>query len=434
MEIRPFKAYRYNSAIVGDCGKCISPPYDVIDSNQQEALYNSSPYNIVRIIKGKIEQGDNAAGNQYSRASEYLDDWIAKGAVKPDENEAIYAYIQNFSIAGSDYQRSGFVALGKLTDFGEGVQPHEKTLDGPKADRLELMRATKAQFGQIFMMFNDPKKIADAIIDKAITSGETVIDFTDDEDVRHRLVPITDNGDIERIVKMMDGKEALIADGHHRYETALNYFKETDNPAAKYRMMTFVNMHNEGLVVLPTHRLVGNLEKFDIDELIRKMQECFKITKFEFSDTANKAKAKSLMDRRMAKTFEAGRNAFGIYDGKNFYFALFTDKKPLEKIQASDASKALDVVVLHEVILDAMLGIGQAQLASQSNIKYIKDIGDAVDKAIATVDSGQEQCLFFMNSTPVEQVRAVSAKNEKMPQKSTFFYPKIFTGLTINKL
>jgi len=433
MEIRPFKAYRYDSAVVGDCGKCIAPPYDVIDGNQQDALYNSSPYNIARIIKGKTEDGDNGTANQYSRAGEYLADWVAKGVVKPDENEAIYAYVQNFSIAGASYQRSGFVALGKLADFGEGVQPHEKTLDGPKADRLNLMRATGAQFGQIFMMFNDPEKIADAIIDKSITD-EAAIDFTDDEDVRHRLYPITGQTDVDAIVKMMGDKEALIADGHHRYETALNYFKETANPAAEYRMMTFVNMHNEGLVVLPTHRLVGNLEKFDIDELIKKMQECFKITKFEFSEAANKAKAKSLMDKRLAKAFEAGENAFGIYDGKDFYFALFIDKKPLEKIQASDALKGLDVVVLHDVILDAMLGIGAAQLASQSNLKYIKDIGDAVDKAMATVDSGEKQCLFFMNSTPVEQVRAVSAENEKMPQKSTFFYPKIFTGLTINKL
>ncbi|MDD5011265.1 MAG: DUF1015 family protein, partial [Phycisphaerae bacterium] len=248
----------------------------------------------------------------------------------------------------------------------------------------------------------------------------------------HKLFPIDSPQDKEAIVKMMAQKEGLIADGHHRYETALNYYNLTKNPAAQWLMMTFVNMHNEGLVVLPTHRLVGNLKNFDINELIKRIQENFKVTQFEYKQ--EKAKAQSLMQKRMDKSFEEGLNGFGIYDGKSFYFIQLKNKDALKSLAMSDASKSLDVVVLHKLILEGILGIGDAQLAGEANIEYIKDIGEAVDEAIAKVDSGEKQVLFFMNPTKVEQVKAVAAANEKMPQKSTFFYPKIFSGLTINKL
>ncbi len=432
MQIKPFKAYRFSGDTVGDVGKCISPPYDVINSAQQDSLYSRSPYNIVRIIKGKTEPGDAPGSNQYSRANEFLNDWIKAGALSQDESEAIYAYVQNFDIAGTSYQRSGFITLGRLKVFGSGVQPHEKTLDEPKADRLNLMRATAAQFGQIFMLFDDAEKIADKIIDDAVATKEAVIDFVDDEGVRHRLYIIDAEAEIQAIVNMMTDKQALIADGHHRYETALNYWKQTKNPAAEYRMMTFVNMYNEGLVVLPTHRLVGNVENYSTEQMVAKIQKYFRVTEFKY--TSEKAKAKTLMDKRLSRAFAVRKNAFGIYDGKSFHYIELKDEEALDNVVASDASKSLDAVVLHSAILDDILGIGQAALASESNVEYIKDIGEAVDEAMAAVDSGEKQVLFFMNSTPVEQVKAVAAENEKMPQKSTFFYPKIFTGLTINKL
>ncbi|MCD4831635.1 MAG: DUF1015 domain-containing protein [Anaerohalosphaeraceae bacterium] len=432
MEIKSFKAYRFNSDVVAGVGKCISPPYDVINSVQQNLLYGRSSHNIVRIIKGKTESTDSDSNNQYTRAAGFLNEWIKAGALKQDSAEAIYAYVQNFDIAGTTYQRSGFVSLGRLKDFGSGVQPHEKTLDGPKADRLNLMKATAAQFGQIFMLFDDAEKIADKIIDSTVAAKESASDFVDDENVRHRLYIIDDTSDIKAIVNMMADKQALIADGHHRYETALNYWKQTKNPAAEYRMMTFVNMYNEGLVVLPTHRLLGNLESYNTDNLVVSLQKYFSVTKFEC--TSDKAKAKSLMDKKLAEAFAAGENAFGIYDGKSFYYVELKDKTALDNVDVSDASKSLGVVVLHSAILDDILGIDQAALTSESNLEYVKDIGDAVAEAMAKVDSGQKQALFFMNSTPVEQVKAVAVENEKMPQKSTFFYPKIFTGLTINKL
>ena len=434
MEIRAFKAYRFNSAIAGDTGRCIAPPYDVINDAQQEELYQQSTYNIVRIDKGKTHPSDNETKNQYTRAAEYLADWLKKGVLTQENEDSLYAYVQNFDVAGENYQRSGIIALGKLVEFGSGVQPHEKTLDGPKADRLKLTLATDAQFGQIFMLYDDSQKVADKIIDKTVAEKEAAVDFTDIDNIRHRLFIIDDAKDIAAIVETMKTKEALIADGHHRYETALNYRKMTKKPTADWQMMTFINMQNEGLIVLPTHRLIGDLKNFNVDEIIKKLQEDFKVTEFTYAAGEGKEKAKGLMFKRMKHAFDEGKNAFGIYDDAKFYFIVLKNRKNLEPLTISAASKSLDVVVLHKVILERLLGIGDAQLAGETNIEYIKDIGNAVDEAIAAVDKKEKQILFFMNPTKVEQVKAVAAENEKMPQKSTFFHPKIFTGLTINKL
>ncbi len=437
MQIKPFRAYRYNTDTVNNTGSCIAPPYDVIDAAARETLYQQSPYNIVRIIKGKTAPTDSEANNQYSRAADFLNQWISDNILKQDETSAIYAYVQNFTIAEKTYQRSGFIALGKLAEFGAGVQPHEQTLTGPKADRLNLMTATAAQFGQIFMLYDDPKKIADNTIDKYTKSAKPEMDFTDDENVRHRLFVIDTENDIQPICDTMADKEALIADGHHRYETALNYYNQTKNPAAAYRMMTFVNIQNEGLVVLPTHRLVGNLENFQIAELITKLQTDFQISRFEFTDDNQKQTARADMFDAMKKAAAENKNAFGIYAADNaFYLAVLKSKNAMNSLapEKSNAWKTLDVAVLHKLILENILGIGETQLAEQTNVKYIKDIGDAIDKSIAAVDTGQKQLVFFMNPTTNQQVKAVAAQNEKMPQKSTFYYPKIFTGLTINKL
>ena len=289
------------------------------------------------------------------------------------------------------------------------------------------MRATKAQFGQIFMLYNDPEKVADKIITEKVGSGNAVVDITDDDGVRHRLFAIDDAEDIERIQAMMAKNESVIADGHHRYETALNYSKESANKNAKYRMMCYVNMHNEGLVILPTHRLVGNLEDFEIEGLIEKLNDDFDVAEFDGCDE---------MFVELKKNFEDNKTALGTYaKGSKFYCVCLKNISAMDKFtELSEASKRLDVSVLHKLILDEKLGIGDEQLAAESHIEYIKDIGDAVDKSIARVDSGEKQVVFFMNPTRIEPVREVAGAGEKMPQKSTFFHPKIFTGLVINKL
>ena len=437
MEIKAFKAYRFNPKVVGEAGACIAPPYDVINSAQQERLYQQEPYNIVRIIRGKTEAGDNEMKNQYTRAADYLKDWLAKGAVEQDDKEAIYAYVQDFEVAGKRYRRSGFIALGKLAEYGSGVRPHENTLDGPKADRLKLMQATAAQFGQIFMLYDDAEKTADKIIGEAAAAKNPMIDFTDEDKVRHRMFAIDDTKDISAIVQMMKGRDTVIADGHHRYETALNYRRLTDNRAADWQMMAFINMQNEGLVILPIHRLVGSVAGFDLKKLLAELSKDFDSSRFAFSSAASMGGAKEKMFKKMRSEFGSGRVCFGIYAAdKAFYTIILKDYAVMDKIagQLSAASRKLDVTVLHKLILEKVLGIGERQLAGETNIEYIKDVGIAVDEATAAVDEGRKQVVFFMNPTRAEQVKQVAAANEKMPQKSTFFFPKVFSGLTINKL
>ncbi len=436
MEIKGFRGFRFDPAVVGEAGNCVSPPYDVIDESMREALYGKSPYNIVRVIRGRETPEDTEADNKYTRAGAFMEELVSKGALRQDERECIYGYVQDFKIRGQAFQRCGFVALGKLAAPGSDVQPHEKTLDGPKADRLRLMRAKAAQLGQIFMLYDDPEKTADSVIQKAASKG-SALDFTDEEGVRHRLYAIEDPADIDAVVRMMANKPAVIADGHHRYETALNYYNETKNPEAMYRMMTFVNMRNPGLVVLPTHRLVSNAAGFDIKKLISSLDEDFNITVFSFTNDIEKTEAEKRLFKELNQTFSKGRNAVGIYaaDG-NFYSAVYKQNGTIERLypEMSSAECRLDVNVLHKLILEKHLGIDEAALAGQKNLEYIKDRGDAIVKSVQRVDSGEAQAVFFMSPTPVEQVKAVALTGKKMPQKSTFFYPKIYTGLVINKL
>ncbi|MGA1978964.1 MAG: DUF1015 domain-containing protein [Sedimentisphaerales bacterium] len=437
MKLKPFKAFRFDAGVVGNVGSCISPPYDVISPSQQQMLYEKSEYNIVRIIKGKTAPSDNVDNNQYTRAADYLNSWIKKGVLKQDPIEAIYAYVQDFRLAGAQFQRSSFIALAKLEEFGPVVRPHEQTLDEPKIDRLNLKRATAADFGLPLMLYEDEQKIADKIIENA-AGQKPLIDFLDEQNVRHRLFAITAKEDIDIIAKMMLDKSCIIADGHHRYETALIYSKETANPTAAYRMIAFANTRHKGLVILATHRLVGNLKNFDAVKLIASLRENFEITEYKFGRRPrDKTVAKQKMLAQMKTEYDNDKNAFGIYAGNNtFCTAVLKDKRTMNSVAPNMSShwKSLDVSVLHKLILEKLLGIGEKQLADGSRLEYIKDTGNAIDESIAKVDSGQKQAAFFMNPVKMEQLKMVTDAGEKMPQKSTYFYPKIYTGLTINKL
>ena len=438
MEIKPFKAFRFDAGVVGDVGSCIAPPYDIISPTQQQQLYKKSKYNIVRIIKGKTTTSDNADNNQYTRAADYLDTWIRKGVLKQDLAEAVYAYVQDFQLSGCNFRRNSFVALAKLEEFGPPwrVRPHEETLEEPKIDRLNLKRATVAKFGLVFMLYEDEQNAADKIIEET-SRQKPLINFVDEQDVRHRLFAITAEENIDAITKMILDKSCIIADGHHRYETALNYYKETGNPAAAYQMTGFVNIRQDGLTILATHRLVGSLEDFNLEKLITALRENFEITEYAFDSTPARAEAKQKLFAQMKSECDNDKNVFGIYGGDNaFYTAVLKNKQAVDSA-APDMSRtwrSLDVSVLHKLILEKLLGISEEKLAGGTNIEYIKDVGSAVDESIEKVDSGQKQIVFFVNPTKMQQIQIVTAAGEKMPQKSTFFYPKMHTGLTISKL
>jgi uncharacterized protein (DUF1015 family) len=435
MEIRPFRALRYDAGVVGDVGSCIAPPYDVISPAEQEQLYEKNEHNIVRIIKGKAAASDSDDDNQYTRAADYLNTWIETGALKQDDNEAIYAYVQDFELAGNSVRRLSFVALAKLEQFGEAVKPHEQILTGPMLDRLNLRRATEAMFGLPFCVYEDKAGIADKIIDKS-TSQTPLVDFCDKQNVRHRLFAITDQADVDAIVEMMRLKSCTIADGHHRYTMALNYAKESSNPAAYYPMLALANICHEGLVVLATHRVVGNLANFSRDKLLSELKGDFEVTEYPFDGPDTKTDARQKMLARMKAEYDANNNAFGLYAGGAFYVAVLRNRQAMDKVasQMSRPWRSLDVSVLHKLILEKCLGIGEKQLAEGGNVEYVKDTPNAIDELIAGIDAGRKQAAFFTNPPKLEQMQMVAEAGERMPQKSTFFYPKIYTGLTINKM
>ncbi len=435
MEIKPFRAFRFNPAVVGNAGDCIAPPYDVIGPEQRRRLYRKSPYNIVRITK----PNETPADNQYTRAAGYLGDWIASGALKQDPAEAIYGYVQDFEVGGAQYRRLTFIALARLEDFGPPgpVRPHEQTLSKAMLDRLNLKRATAADFGLVFMLYEDKKGIADRIIQSA-SAGPAILDCIDEQDVRHRLFAITAKKDVDAIVRMMRDKNCIIADGHHRYTTGLTYSKESPNPAAKYQMLAFTNMSHEGLIVLATHRLVANLPDFNMDRLLADLGRNFQVTGFAFGrERQAKADARQEMLARMRAEHGKDKKAFGIYGPNSVFYAAVLKNARAMNVAApnmSAAYRSLDVAVLHKLILDELLGIDEEVLARGENLEYVKDAPTAIDDSIAQVDAGLKQAAFFMNPIKLQQLIEVTDAGERMPQKSTYFYPKMFTGVTINKL
>ena len=439
MQIKPFKAFRFDKAVVGDVSNCIAPPYDVISASQQEQFYKKSEHNIVRIIKGKTTASDNGDNNQYTRAADYLDNWIKQGALKQDAAETIYAYVQDFDLAGTQFQRLAFVALARLEEFGEVVRPHEQILNKPMLDRLNLKRATTAGFGLVFMLYEDEQEIADKIIESRFigTTTEPLIDFIDEQNVRHRLFAMTAKEDIKQIVKMMNDKSCIIADGHHRYTTGLAYSNESDNPTAKCQMLAFANTSQKGLIVLATHRLAGNLENFCFEKLIAELKENFELTELKFNSPQSKMDARQKMLAQMKAEHNEDKNAFGIYGSNNsFYVAVLRNQQAMDPVMPdmSSAWRTLDVSVLHKLILEKLLDIGEERLARGENLQYVKDTPNAIDESISQVDAGHKQAAFFMNPVKMQQLKEVTDVGERMPQKSTYFYPKIFTGLTIQKL
>ncbi len=436
MEIRPFKAFRFDEKAVGDVGRCVAPPYDVINGEQQDRLYEKSEYNIVRIINGKTGPSDNENDNQYTRAAEHFRSWIEKGVLKQDSADTIYAYVQDFQLGGADFQRLSFIALAKLEEFGKIVKPHEQILKEPTIDRLNLKKATDARFGLVFMLYEDPKHVADNIVEKT-AQQKPLVDFVDDFNVRHRLFFITDQNDISAVTEMMRDKSCVIADGHHRYTTDLMYAKETNDPAARFPMIAFCNVCHEGLLVLATHRLVGNLNGFDIDKLLAALQTDFDLMRYTFNSDRTKTDARENMLAQIRVEHCKDGNAFGIYAGDNaFHVAVLRDKRKMDSV-APDMSthyRSLDVAVLHKLVLEKLLNIDEQALAGGTNIVYVKDGDHATDRMIEQIDQKSKQVAFFMNPPKISQIQMVADAGERMPQKSTYFYPKVHSGLTINKI
>ena len=401
--IFPFQPYRY-SAKAGPIASLVTQPYDKISPDMQARYLSLSPYNLVRIILGERKPSDSDVDNPYTRAAGLLKDWIGSGILEHESQPSIYAYFQKFTAPDRRQvmERKGFIAVGAVEDYAAGVvHRHEQTLSGPKKDRMELLRHTHAHFGQIFMLYPDPELAIDRILDRAATE-EPVTTVEDEYGVTHRLWKISEPAVIARVQAMMADKKLLIADGHHRYETALAFRKE--NPGLKDAekvMMTFVNMHSPGLEILATHRVLSGISTALVDKIpVRRLSSIDELKQVFGTPAPDKIRIGLAL----------GTGEVSLYE---------RERKPGE----------LDIQVLHEELLGAALGISDEAVREQKHIDYVRGL----DAAYAKVREG-EKIAFLLEPVTVGQVADVAFSGGVMPQKSTDFYPKLLSGLTIYKL
>jgi uncharacterized protein (DUF1015 family) len=429
--ISPFRAWRYAPEQV-PVRHVVTQPYDKITPQMQESYYQASPYNLVRIILGKRLASDTASENVYSRAAASFRDWRQKGVLKQDTLPSLYRYTQAFTVSGSDSaaERRGFIALGRIEEYSAGVVfRHEQTLAKPKADRLDLLRATRAHFGQIFMLYNGAGKV-DAALDPACGAAPD-IEVTDEYQVVHRIWKVSDPGLIGSIQNQMRDQRLIIADGHHRYETALAFRNEQrqNSPggapvAHDHVMMTFVDMDQPGLVILPTHRAVFGLPAARIASFPQEARRFFSLEAVDPGIDAARATA-ILQQAGLAGTALlaiARDRAFLLHTPKAIGTGVFGN--------LSLNQQGLDVVQLHKCLLEGCLEISEEAVRNQQNVAYFRETGEA----LAGVRDGEMQMAFLMNPARIRQVRDIALAGDVLPQKSTDFYPKLLSGLTIYAL
>lgn len=424
-EIKSFKGLRFTEK-AGEIGKVCCPPYDIISPAQKQEFINENPNNIIRLELPKTAGDDDSA---YGEARAKLNEWLDEEILKCDSKPGIYVYEMEFTANGGSYKVKGFVSLVKLEEFSKGIiLPHEETLSKAKEDRFSLMCATGCNFSQIYSLYMDEDGSTFAIIEKA-SESKPDSEFTDNDGVTHRLWCVYDESVISALAAKMADKKLYIADGHHRYETALRYKKfvaenKTDVGTSEYVTMMLVNMENSGLVVFPTHRIVRNLENYDYNSVIEKCRDYFEITQY-----LNREKAEIGLEQ----SYKDGKKAFVLFTGDNNYTLMVlknTDTMKELMPSASAALRELDVSVLHTLVLERIFGIDKENMAKQINLTYTK----IADEAISAVDQKKADCCFLLNPTRVSEIRDVALAGEKMPQKSTYFYPKLTTGLVMNKI
>jgi len=443
-EIQPFRAFRFDPQRVA-LQDVLTQPYDKITPAMRDRYYAASPYNLIAIEKGRASVGDNAENNVYTRAAETLRAWIAEKILVQDAAPSIYIYSQEFQVPGAKTRRVriGFIALARLQDYQDNVVfRHEHTLSAPKADRIELLRRMRAQTGQLFFLYDDPALQIDRLLENAARAA-TPLELTDEYSVIHRLWPVSDAALIDRIRAAMAEKKLIIADGHHRYETALhlrNEFRERAGKidplaASEFAMATFVNTHSAGLVILPTHRLVANLAHFDFERFRKDLQPYFDWYSYPFENDATRAAAHAEFMKDLTGRHH-GRRAIGVYPAVNgakaFYIFMLRRDADLESLlpDVTEAQRGLDVVLLHRLILEKGLGITAEAVASEKNITYERE----ADAALASVENGRAQIAFLINPVRIQQVAEIALGGDVMPQKSTDFYPKLLSGIAIYSL
>jgi uncharacterized protein (DUF1015 family) len=408
-KIFPFRSVQYALDRV-PIEKVVTQPYDKISKEMQDRYYALHPNNIVRIVLGKSTPEDNPSNNVYTRAAGYLKDWRASGVLEQLTSPAFFVYYQRFTVPGTSEVRvrKGFVGAGQLEDYkNKVVFPHERTLTGPKKDRQELLRHTRTQFEQIFMLYEDQEQQIDKKLDE-IAQRKPDIQINDEYGVEHTLWIVADAPTVAFIQQQMLDKKLIIADGHHRYETALGFREEMRGEKGSDRIpMTFFNINSPGLTILPTHRVLSRLPNFELKSLLTKASEFFDI----------------------AKSNEGNGVTIGVFaEGRETLLRL----KPTLDLAAfmpdlSANQRKLDVVILHKLVIDKCLGISEEAVKKESYITYVR----GRDEAVKMVQEGKAQVAFLLNPTRLDQMRDVAYEGNVMPQKSTDFYPKVLSGLTM---
>jgi uncharacterized protein (DUF1015 family) len=411
-KIFPFRSLRYALNKV-PIEKVVTQPYDKISKEMQERYYALHPNNIIRIILGKSTPEDSSTNNVYTRAGGYLKEWRSSGVLEQLPAPAFFVYFQRFTVPGTTEVRvrKGFVGAGQLEDYrNKIVFPHERTLTGPKKDRLELLRHTRTQFEQIFMLYEDPEQRIDRRLDQ-IALQKPDIQIEDEYGVQHTVWIVSDSQAVALIQQEMADKKLIIADGHHRYETALAYREEMRGEKGSDRIpMTFFNMNSPGLTILPTHRVLSNLPGFDSKAFLSKAAEFFDVVDSQSG---------------------AGVTIGVFVDGRESFLRL----KPSLDLAAlmpdlSNNQRTLDVVILHRLIIEKCLGITEDAVKKESYITYVRER----DAALNAVREGKAQIAFLLNPTRLDQMRDIAYEGNVMPQKSTDFYPKVLSGLTMYTL
>ena len=426
-KIVPFCGLRYNAQKVGDIGAVIAPPYDVIKTEEQIALENSHPNNIVRLILNRPNENDTETDNPYARSAALLSNWRAEGVLIRDASPCYYLYAQTFTTPdGTTYTRRALIALGRLEAFGTGVVfPHEKTLAAPKADRLNLMRACHANLSPIFVLYPDPEGGIQEAVSRFTLTNSPIVDTAERFGSTHQLWRI-DRFELNREIQgLFSTKSLVIADGHHRYETALAFRDEiraqsaqwTGEEGYNYVMMNLVQMESPGLAILAIHRQLGGLCPDTLSDAMRQLPKSFDVTTY-----------KNVNDLLVNLQGHAGkRPAFGLYFGGEDYHLLVPriDENTVRSVYDS-----LDVTLLHTRVIQPLFGIDTTIPEHQKQVSYTVH----PDEAVAYVNAGAGRAALLMNPTPVSDVREVAMGGETMPQKSTYFYPKMATGLVLNLL
>ncbi len=427
VEIKSFKAVIYNKDKVKSLNQVTAPPYDVISLKERNALYKKSPYNVVRLILGKIYKSDVKSKNRYTRAAAFIKSWIKKDILQRDADEAIYVYLQNFYDPRTKkrVKRLGFIALFELQDFKKkNIYPHEWTLSKPKVDRFELIKAASCNYSPVFSLYSDKEKKVDKFLKKALKS-KPLIKTIDADKTIHAVYALKDDADVQDVIKLMNKKKLFIADGHHRYETALNYKKYVKKLGKKAAginssstLMYFTNLEDTGLRIYPIQRALRNISLKRLENLTKNLERYFEIKTVKDKD-------------RMLKEVLASKSSdyvFGMYLKRKFYILRLLDKKTAalaSKRKKPTCVDRLNVSLLHNLIIKDML-----KADFEEDAAYLKK----PEAIIEEVNKKKDRVGFFVTAITANDITEAALNGERMPRKTTYFYPKLYSGLVINKM